>query len=288
MTHRRPIASGAELDDWLAFARDLCDAADAISLPAFRSELQIDRKIDGTFVTQADRAVERSIRERVMERYPGHGIIGEEYGTDGDGASHRWFVDPIDGTHNFMRGMPIFATLVAVDLDGELQAGMVSAPALGRRWWARRGGGAWVSEYGAAPRRIGVSTVDQLDQAQLLYRSLLDMRGSGFGDGFERLLTTVWRDKGMGDFWGHMLVAEGAAEMMMEADLGPWDLGAPWIIVEEAGGRITDFQGRRDVFGRQGLSTNGLLHEPVLALLHSHDAPGQGMRDLTRRRTTEV
>ena len=262
-------ASDQELDDWLAFAQAACDAADAISLPAFRSELDITRKADGSFVTQADQAIETLIRERISSTYPDHGIVGEEFGTDAAQARCRWFIDPIDGTHNFMRGMPIFGTLLAVECDGELQAGVVSAPALGRRWWARRGAGAWTSEPGGdGPRRLRASKVSTVEEAQILYRGILDMRGSRVAAGFDRLVDSVWRERGLGDFWGYMLVADGAAELMIERGLGAWDLGAPWIVVEEAGGRITDFDGRRNVFGGEGMASNGLLHPQLLERLH--------------------
>lgn len=266
--------SDDELRAWLAFAVDACDAADAISLGAFRSELEVATKADGSFVTHADTAIERLIRGRIAASFPGHGVVGEEYGTDGGGARCRWYVDPIDGTHNFMRGVPLFGTLLAVECEGELQAGVVSAPALGRRWWASRGAGAWVTEPGAGrARRLRVSNVDLVADAQLLYRSQLDMRGSRIAAGYERLLHDVWRERGFGDFWGYMLVADGAAEVMVERDLGPWDLAGPWIVVEEAGGRITDFEGARTLFGSEGLATNGRLHDELLARLRDQQDP---------------
>ena len=266
---RAPAWHGPELlDAWLAFALDACDAADVISLRTFRSELAVTRKADGSFVTQADQAIETLIRERITSAFPGHGIVGEEFGTDAAQARCRWFIDPIDGTHNFMRGMPNFGTLLAVECEGELQAGVVSAPALGRRWWARRGAGAWTTEPGGdAPRRLRASGVTSIEEAQILYRSILDMRGSRVAAGFERLVDGVWRERGLGDFWGYMLVADGAAELMIERDLGAWDLAAPWIVVEEAGGRITDFDGRRNVFGGEGMASNGLLHAELLGRL---------------------
>jgi histidinol-phosphatase len=260
-----------ELDDWLRFAHAAADEADRIALAAFQTELQIDQKTDGSYVTEADRSVERMLRERIADRYPGHGVIGEEYGRDdADGARERWYVDPIDGTHNFMRGVPLFGTLLAIEADGELQVGLASAPALGQRWYARRGGGTWVTggpNGTAGPRRLRVSKVDRLDQAQILFRSINDMHDSRVGPGFDRLVREVWRERGFGDFWGYTLVADGAAEAMMEQDLGPWDLAAPWILVEEAGGRITDFDGRRSLARGEGFATNGLLHEAVLAHL---------------------
>jgi histidinol-phosphatase len=255
-----------ELDGWLEFAFACCEAAEAIALRSFRTQLEVSSKNDGSFVTEADQAIERLIRERVTAAYPDHGIVGEEYGTERAHAPVRWYLDPIDGTHNFMRGIPLFGTLLAVSRDGEVQAGVVAAPALGQRWYARRGGGAWAvgGPTGSQPRRLRVSTVASLDRAQVLFRSVTDMRASRVAGGYERLLRSVWRERGFGDFWGYTHVADGAAEAMMEQDLGPWDLAAPWILVEEAGGRITDFDGRRSFDRGEGLATNGLLHEAIL------------------------
>jgi histidinol-phosphatase len=262
--------SDAELDSWLAFALAVCDASDAISLPAFLGELDVTEKGDGSFVTEADRGVERLIRERIAHAFPDHGIVGEEYGTEVGSSGCRWYIDPIDGTHNFMRGVPLFGTLLAVERDGELQVGAASAPAMGRRWWASRGGGAWMTEPGAdRPRRLHVSGVSTVADMQLVYRSVSDMAASRLARGFERLLGEVWRARAFGDFWGYTLVARGAAEVMCETDLHPWDLAAPWVIVEEAGGRITDFDGRRDWLQPEGYATNGLLHDEVLARLRA-------------------
>lgn len=260
-----------ELAEWLAFALAICDETDPIALGAFRTDLAIDRKSDGSFVTAADREVEHVIRERITERYPFHGLAGEEYGEASAGAGgERWYIDPIDGTHNFLRGVPTFATLLAVERDGEIQAGVISAPALGQRWFASRGGGAWVVGGPAnpnQPRRLVVSTIDALDRAQVLYRSIRDMRASRVAAGFERLIHETWRERGFGDFWGYTLVADGVAEAMMEQDLHPWDLAAPWILVEEAGGRITDFDGRRSMDRGEGFATNGVLHDVIRAEL---------------------
>ncbi len=256
-----------DLDGWLRFAQAAADEADRIALAAFQTELEIDQKTDGSFVTEADRSVERMLRERIADAYPGHGVVGEEFGREGEDAAERWYVDPIDGTHNFMRGVPLFGTLLAVERDGEIQVGVASAPALGQRWYARRGGGTWViggPNRTAVSRRLRVSRVDRLDRAQILYRSINDMHEARVGAGFDRLVREVWRERGFGDFWGYTLVADGAAEAMMEQDLGPWDLAAPWILVEEAGGRITDFDGRRSLDRGEGFATNGLLHDAIL------------------------
>lgn len=267
----RRRADADELADWLAFCHETCDQADRLALDAFRTELLVERKADGSFVTAADREVERTIRDRIAARYPEHGVIGEEYGeTTAGSRGERWYIDPIDGTHNFLRGAPLFGTLLAVEREGEIQVGMMSAPALGQRWYAWRGGGAWVVGGPAnpsEPRRLAVSSVDRLDRAQVLFRSIRDMEASRVAAGFQRLIHGAWRERGFGDFWGYALIADGIAEAVLEQDLYPWDLAAPWIIVEEAGGRITDFDGRRSLERGEGFATNGHLHDTVLAVL---------------------
>ncbi len=253
----------AELRGWLDVALAACDEADVIARQHFRRDLQIETKPDRSFVTQADTAIERRIRARLADEFPDHGLVGEEYGTQDGDASVRWYIDPIDGTHNFIRGVPLFGTLLAVERDGELQAAVLSAPALDERWWAWRAGGAWARNRGEATRRIHVSGVASLDDAQVLYGSGRDIAGSGRAPGFDRLLRDVWRERGFGDFWGYALVAEGAAEAMIEVDLSAWDAAAPLLLVEEAGGRATDFEGRRAVDSGTFLASNGQLHEDI-------------------------
>jgi histidinol-phosphatase len=252
-----------ELRRWLEVALAACDEADVIARAHFRRDLEITAKPDRSFVTQADTAIERMIRERLADAFPDHGIVGEEYGTEAGDASVLWYIDPIDGTHNFIRGVPLFGTLLAVERDGELQAGVMSAPAMDERWWAHRGGGAWARNRGETPRRIQVSGIATLGDAQILYGSGRDITASGRAPGFEALLRDVWRERGFGDFWGYALVAEGAAEAMVEVDLYPWDAAAPTVIVEEAGGRVTDLDGIRSVHSRTFLTTNGHLHDTV-------------------------
>jgi histidinol-phosphatase len=261
-----------QLEAWLAFAQAACDAADEIALRHFRRELDVMVKPDRTFVTIADRAIETTIRERITAAFPDHGIVGEEHGDTAPEAMIRWYIDPIDGTANFVRGVPVFATLLALEKDGELQVGVVSAPALGERWYARRGGGAWAaSTWGAraeSVRRVLVSGVDKTENAHVLYGSALDVEESGQAPGFTALLRDAWRDRGFGDFWGYALVADGSAESMIESDLSAYDLAAPAILVEEAGGLITDLSGRRTIHGGSALATNGILHETMLERLH--------------------
>jgi histidinol-phosphatase len=261
-------AGDDELDGWLALAQAACDEADAMARATFRRDLQITTKPDRTLVTQADTAIERAIRSRITAAHPDHGLVGEEYGTEAGDAATRWYIDPIDGTHNFIRGVPLFGTLLAVERDGELQAAVLSAPALHERWWARRGGGAWARSFDdPSPRRLAVSGVATLGDAQLLYGSGHDIEASGRAPGFHALLGEVWRERGFGDFWGYALLAEGAAEAMVEVDLWPWDAAAPTVLIEEAGGRVTDFEGRRAIDSRTFVATNGLLHEDILARL---------------------
>jgi len=261
-------ATVAELDAWLELAQAACDEADGIARHAFRRDLEITTKPDRTFVTQADTAIERAIRARIRAAYPDHGLVGEEYGTEDGEAATRWYIDPIDGTHNFIRGVPLFGTLLAVERDGELQAAVLSAPALRERWWARRGGGAWArSADETAPRRIRVSRVATLADAQILYGSGHDIEVSGRAPGFHALLGEVWRERGFGDFWGYALLAEGAAEAMVEVELSPWDAAAPTVLIEEAGGRVTDLDGRRAIDTGTFLASNGLLHDEVLRRL---------------------
>jgi histidinol-phosphatase len=262
------LGTDTELRAWLEVALAACDEADATARRHFRRDLHIETKPDNTFVTEADTAIEARIRERIHAAFPDHGMVGEEYGIDDGGASVRWYIDPIDGTHNFMRGVPLFGTLLAVERDGELQASVISAPALDERWWAHRGGGAW-ARHGSAGEsvRIMASAVGELESTQVLYGSRRDLVQSGRAPGLESLLDDVWRERGFGDFWGYTLVAEGAAEAMVEVGLKSWDAAAPTVIVEEAGGRVTDFDGRRDIEAGTILASNGLLHDLVLERL---------------------
>jgi histidinol-phosphatase len=246
----------------LIFALDLADLADAITVERFQAEdLVVETKPDLSPVTEADRAVERVLRKRIGEERPGHGVVGEELGADGNGSA-RWIIDPIDGTKNYLRGLPVWGTLVALEREGQVEVGVVSAPALHRRWWAARGQGAFVNA-----RRIRVSGVADLSDAVLSYASLLSWEQHGLGEQFLTLARGFWRTRGFGDFWGHMLVAEGAADVAIEPEVELWDLAAPQVIVEEAGGRFTDLSGTPTPAGRSVVSSNGLLHDRVLATL---------------------
>jgi histidinol-phosphatase len=259
----------AELRGWVDTALTWCVQTDAIAMKHFRRDLGIQRKPDRTFVTVADTAIEQRLRERIGAAFPSHGIVGEEFGVEGADADTRWYIDPIDGTHNYLRGVPVFGTLLAVERAGELQAAVISAPALRMRWGAWRGGGAWAMPTmgGAAPRRLSVSGIASLDEAQVLFTSETDIARSGQLPGLRTLLSRSWRERGFGDFWSYSLVAEGAADAMVEVEIKPWDAAAPFLLVEEAGGRATDVGGNRSIHGTTFIATNGRLHDEVLAIL---------------------
>jgi histidinol-phosphatase len=237
------------VDADLAFALELADDADALSLPRFRAvDLHVETKPDLTPVTDADRAVERALRERIERERPGDEVLGEEEG--GAGGAVRWIVDPIDGTKNFARGIPVWATLIALERDGRVVCGVASAPALGHRWWASRGGGAWRDGD-----RIEVSSIASLAAAAVACTHARDLA---------RLEPLVWHARGLGDFWQHMLVAEGSLDSAVDARLEVWDYAAVALIVEEAGGRASTLDGSAVTRGAQVVSTNGLLHDEVL------------------------
>jgi len=242
---------------------ELADEADKIAMRYFRRDLRIDRKPDRTFVTQADTAVEKALRERIAHRFPAHGVLAEEFGDRTAKQETRWIIDPIDATHSYLRGIPVFATLIALERAGVMELGLISAPAMRERWHAVRGGGAW-----SGKRRLQVSRVSKLEDAQIFYASRSAFKAAGKERAFDRVADGVWRDRGFGDFWGYALVAEGAGEAMIEPELYSWDLAAPSIIVEEAGGRVTDLEGRRTYAGGNALATNGLLHDAILKRLN--------------------
>ena len=228
-------------------------------------DLRVTTKPDLTPVSDADRAAERAIRERLAEARPDDAVLGEEFGeTPGAGGANgrRWVLDPIDGTKNFVRGIPVWGALIALERDGEPAVGVVSAPALGRRWWAAQGEGAF-----ADGKRIHVSAVTDLGDAQLSIDSMTEFEEFGLGDAALELERRCWRGRGLGDFWSHVLVAEGAVDVAVEPSVALWDVAPLLVIVEEAGGRFTDIGGRRRASGGSALSTNGALHDEVLGLL---------------------
>ena len=273
--------SSIDLTDDLALAHALADLADAISLDRYQAQdLVITTKPDNTPVTDADRAVETAIREALATHRQTDGLVGEEFGSDKGTSGRYWVIDPIDGTKNFMRGVPTWATLIAlvsVDEAGveEVIVGIASAPALARRWSAAKGHGAFVRfnpgtiddlsedfDSNSSEKKISVSQVAALSDASISYSDFV-----GWGDRlepFQKMLAHAWRTRGIGDFWSHMLVAEGAVDVAIEPSLALWDMAALDIIVREAGGTFTNTAGQKGPFGGSGVSTNGVLHKAVI------------------------
>ncbi|MBC7462697.1 MAG: histidinol phosphatase [Actinobacteria bacterium] len=258
--------------DDLVIAMQLADAADQITMARYQSlDLVVTTKPDLTPVTDADKATEEAIRTLLQNARPQDGLVGEEFGgvaeTESQNAGSRyWVVDPIDGTKNFMRGVPTWATLIALVENGEVVVGVASAPALARRWHATKGEGAFVAFNGAPPKKLSVSGVSELESASLLYSDLV-----GWNErlpNFMALMEKSWRTRGVGDFWSHMLVAEGAAEIAIEPSLALWDMAALDIIVREAGGRFTSCAGEPGPHHGSGVSTNSLLHDQVIRQLN--------------------
>ena len=263
-------AVAASPDD-LSLALELADLADAITLSRYgAADLVVETKPDLTPVTEADRAVEQAFRERLAAARPADSVIGEEYGTStATGATRRWIVDPIDGTKNYVRGVPVWATLIGL-MDGpDVVVGVVSAPALGRRWWGALGGGAWTGRSLTKASPCRVSGVTKLGDASMSYSGLGGWAERGLLDNFLGLTRAVWRTRGFGDFWSHMLVAEGACDVSAEPEVSLWDLAALQIIVTEAGGRFTSLEGETRPDGGSVVCTNGHLHDDVLARLNS-------------------
>ncbi|MDA8046996.1 MAG: histidinol-phosphatase [Actinomycetota bacterium] len=251
----------------LELALRLADRADAITVAAFpRPDLVVETKPDRTPVSEADRAVEEEIRAGLAELRPGDRVVGEELGDTGSGP-RRWIIDPIDGTKNFVRRIPVWATLLALEIDGLMSVGVVSAPALGRRWWAARREGAWVREGSGPPRRISVSKVDKLGDAHLSGAALSSWDDWGGPGVYVDLATRCYADRSFGDFWSHVLVAEGVCDIGLDPIVSLWDLAPLIVIVEEAGGRFTNFGGEARADGGSAISSNGLLHEEVRSVL---------------------
>ncbi len=259
---------GSREDD-LELAVELADLADAMTLERFRAEdLVVESKPDLTPVTEADRAVERRIRDALSGARPGDAVAGEEYGASEEATGgRRWIVDPIDGTKNYVRGIPVWATLLALEEGGEITVALASAPALHRRWWAVRDRGAFTTDAAGEPTRLRVSGVGELADAQLSFAGFEDWEAKGRLDALLELGRRCWRTRAFGDFWGYMLVAEGAIEISCEPVVELWDLAAPQLIVEEAGGRFTDLRGEPRAGGGSGLGTNGLLHAAALEIV---------------------
>jgi histidinol-phosphatase len=251
-------------DRALEAALDAARTGGAIALRYFRGDVRVMQKADQTPVTQADHEAEAAIVEHLRLAFPDVGFLGEEFGAQGPQA-RRWIVDPIDGTKNFVRGIPYWATLLALEEDGDITLGVVHAPATGELYWARQGQGAWLDGV-----RLRVSSVDRLEDAMLVHSSLNLLRplqGGRYWEGFVHLVDRTDRQRGFGDYLGYTFVLRGQAELMLEADLKPWDLAPFKVLFDEAGGRFTDFSGRPTIYSGTALASNGRLHDEAVALL---------------------
>ena len=254
-------------NDDLRLAHVLADDADSLSVDRFQAlDLRVDTKPDLSPVTDADRAVEEGIRRTLSRARPRDAVLGEEQGATGS-SSRRWVVDPIDGTKNFVRGVPVWATLISLMVEDEVVVGVVSAPMLSRRWWAMKGGGAFTGKSLYKSAACRVSDVSKLTHASLSYSSLSGWEEKGQLDDFMALSRRCWRTRAYGDFWSYMLVAEGSVDVAAEPELELYDMAALDVIVREAGGRFTGLDGKDGPHGGNALATNGMLHETVLGFL---------------------
>ncbi|WP_330249837.1 histidinol-phosphatase [Nocardia sp. NBC_00565] len=253
----------------LELALRLADAADGITRARFGAlDLKVDSKPDLTPVSDADLAVEQAIRQVLGQERPQDSVLGEEFGGDVELSGRQWVIDPIDGTKNFVRRVPIWATLISLLDDGVPVVGVVSAPALTRRWWAAAGSGAWASFDSDAPTAISVSAVSELGSASLAFSSLSGWRERGLREHFLNLTDEVWRVRGYGDFFSYCLLAEGAVDIATEPEVSLWDLAALDILIREAGGHFTSLNGTPGPHGGDAIATNSLLHTKVLTHLH--------------------
>ena len=269
------MTSPSPADD-LSLALSIAVDADLAAMTRFRAlDLRVETKPDRSPVTDADRAVEQVIRERIAASRPGDAFLGEEYAATGatgaDATGRQWIVDPIDGTANFLRGLPTWGTLISLAVDGVPVVGVASSPALGRRWWGARGLGAWAQEIrpglDGTPERLAVSGVGELADAYFSHGAIQIWHEHGRAEQLTRIAAQVWRDHGYGDFWQHMLVAEGRIDAAAEFGVQPYDVAAVVPIIEEAGGRFTDAEGRDGPWGGSAVVTNGALHDALLAEL---------------------
>jgi histidinol-phosphatase len=254
-------------DDDLRLAHVIADAVERVTMTRFLAEdLHVEAKPDLTLVSDADRAAEELIRSQLGRARPRDGVLGEELAPSG-GGRRQWIVDPIDGTHNYVRGVPVWATLIALVDDGEAVMGLVAAPALSRRWWAAKGTGAWTGRSLPSARRMSVSAVSRLEDASISYASVHSWAKIGRFDEFLDLTEQCWRTRAFGDFWSYMLLAEGAVDIAAEPELGLYDMAALVPIVTEAGGVFTGLDGRLGCWSGNALATNGRLHAEVLERL---------------------
>lgn len=261
-----------DLTDDLRLALRLADEADAVTMARFdAADLDVQVKADASHVTEADLATERVLRELLAAERAADGILGEEYGTSGDTA-RQWIIDPIDGTANYLKGIPMWTTLIALAVDGVPRVGVASQPALGRRWWAASGQGAWTNTADGGTRRLGVSGVDAVADASVSFQSIAQWDEVGRAADLLRLSRAVWRDRGYGDTWPYMLLAEGRLEFVAEFGVKEYDIAALVPIIHEAGGRFTDIDGADSLSSRSSLATNGRLHDDFLSLLGASSA----------------
>ncbi|MHA7142225.1 MULTISPECIES: histidinol-phosphatase [unclassified Arthrobacter] len=262
MNHRQSY------NDDLRLAHVMADSVDDQTMSRFKAQdLVVETKPDLTPVTDADKAAEESIRGQLSRARPRDAVLGEEFGSSGAG-SRRWIIDPIDGTKSFVRGVPVWATLIALIDEGQPVVGLVSAPALGKRWWAATGTGAYMGKSLAAASRLKVSNVSRLEDASMSYSSLSGWKERGNLPEFLTLTDSVWRSRAYGDFWSYCLVAEGAVDIACEPELNLYDMAALVPIITEAGGRFTSLEGTDGPFGGNALATNSTLHNDVLQILN--------------------
>jgi histidinol-phosphatase len=245
----------------LAFANELAEEAGRIGMSFFRGTFEVREKVDKTPVTEADLAIEAMVREALRERFPDDAVLGEEAGLEG-ASDRRWIVDPIDGTKNFADGIQVWGTLIALAVEETPVVGVVNAPALDERYEAARGSGARMNG-----EPIHVSRADRVERAFVLHAETADWIDGPYARAYLDLVRGARRERGFGDFWGHMLVARGSTDVMLEPELATWDWAALWVIVEEAGGRVTTFEGERLSHGSSVLTTNGVLHDEIVARL---------------------
>jgi histidinol-phosphatase len=256
-----------DLSSDLDVALRAADAADAVAMARFDApDLDVQLKADASHVTEADLATEHAIRGLLEAERPGDGIFGEEFGVTGSSA-RQWIVDPIDGTANYLKGIPMWTTLIALVIDGVPRVGVASQPALGRRWWAATGLGAWTNVPGDEPRRLRVSSVSAIADASISFQSITQWDDAGRTDALLRLTRSTWRDRGYGDTWPYMLLAEGRLEFVAEFGVREYDIAALAPIIHEAGGRFTDIDGTDSLSSLSSLATNGILHEDFRALV---------------------
>ena len=252
----------------LELALEMADVADQLSMSRYRAlDLSVETKPDFTPVTEADRAVETSLRERLASKRPSDGVIGEEFPNTNEAASRTWIIDPIDATKNYVRGVPVWGTLIALAIDGEPVVGVVSAPAMGRRWWASPEDGAFTKDVDGSIRKISPSKVQLLSDASFSYSDPIgwDLLGK---DSLAKITNAVWRTRGYGDFWSHLLVAEGAVDIAIEPELQNYDMAAFIAIANAAGCKVTGIKGQTAMQAGHAITTNALLHDQVLDLLN--------------------